>query len=91
VVAVGDGGALIGSADGLTWSAAASPVSVALRAVTYSSRYVAVGAGGTVALSTDGITWRAASAGTTTSLGATVFGLNSYIGLGAGGALFVAY
>ena len=37
-----------------------------------------------------GLTWAAATSGTTVSLGATSFGLNTYLATGPAGALFVS-
>ena len=68
MVAVGAGGALIGSTDGKVWTAgtfatttpATNPPTTDLSGVTWSdvqSQYIAVGAGGTLLTSPDGLTW----------------------------------
>jgi hypothetical protein len=74
--AVGAGGAIFTSADGISWTGQSSPVATNLNAVTgYATNqnnaaspgllWVAVGDGGTAVHSTDGITWTAATATTT--------------------------
>lgn len=67
-VAVGDGGTVLTSADGLTWKAQTLPGAPTLHAVlatetlgsllpTVVTQYVAVGEGGALLTSTDGVTW----------------------------------
>jgi hypothetical protein len=76
--AVGAGGAIFTSSDGLTWNNPISPISTDLYAVTgYAAnqnyplnpamRWVAVGAGGASVYSTDGITWSVGGASSLTT------------------------
>lgn len=57
-VAVGDGGLILTSPDGIAWTGQPSPVTVNLRGVAWSGvRFVAVGDDQTVLRSDDGYTW----------------------------------
>jgi hypothetical protein len=87
---VGDGGAILWSADGATFGAAATPASVDLRAVGFGSQFAAVGAAGAVFTSADGITWVAASSGSAANLTGLVFGLYRFSAVGASGANLTA-
>ena len=71
VVVVGAGGAILSSADGLSWTSVASGTTASLAAVTFASQFVAVGASGTVLTSLDGTTWLK-PASNTPALGAGV-------------------
>lgn len=58
-VAVGEGGVVASSADGMTWETASSPTSAYLTRVAYGDgRFLAVGDGGEILESTDGLRWR---------------------------------
>jgi predicted small lipoprotein YifL len=92
VIAVGSGGAVYTSADGITWTVRTSGVTTDLYGVAVNpvgSRYLAVGAGGVILSSTDfGITWAAATSGSTATL--TSAALNSsgtFVVVGAGGVV----
>ncbi len=62
-VAVGEGGVILTSPDGQTWTPRVSGTSAWLTSVTYAlDHFIAVGAGGTVLLSRDGVAWQPASA-----------------------------
>lgn len=89
--AVGAGGALFTSVDGLTWVAVASNVTANLNAVVYAGgRYIAVGDGGTITSSDDGATWTARSSGTTANLrGVTMLG-GLYIAVGDAGTVLTS-
>ncbi len=57
-VAVGDGGIIYSSADGVTWTAAASGITTVLRAVTFADGlFVITGDNGRVFVSSDGVNW----------------------------------
>lgn len=61
-VAVGDGGLILTSTDGLAWTGQPSPVTVNLRGVAWSgARFVAVGDDATVLRSDDGYVWTSTS------------------------------
>lgn len=81
-VAVGAGGTIITSPDGVTWSLAAnSATSSDLYAVTYSAynsgTWVAVGAGGTIVESTDGLTWHSVASNTVADLRGVAYGAST--------------
>ena len=82
-VAVGAGGLMYSSPEGLTWTAIASPVKTNLNAAAYAGQYNAVGDGGVIVRSADAITWAAAaSSGTVTT--------NNLYGIGGGVGKIVA-
>ena len=57
-VAVGEGGTILTSPDGLAWTPRVSGTTVWLTAVTHAmGHYISVGEGGTVLLSLDGVAW----------------------------------
>jgi hypothetical protein len=69
-VAVGEGGTILSSPDGESWTAAVSGVSTALRAIVWAppangqaGRFVAVGDRGTVLISPDAETWTPGASG----------------------------
>jgi hypothetical protein len=82
-VAVGTGGAIVTSADGITWAAATSSgTSNDLYAVSYSGGvWLAAGANGTLVKSTDGLTWTAIATGTTADLHGIAFGASTNVAL----------
>ncbi len=93
-VAVGDAGAVVHSADGVTWTKV-SPASTTknLRRVAVSgTTFVAVGDGGTVLVSADGASWAAATSGTTANLlGINYSATNDlFVAVGANGTMVVA-
>jgi hypothetical protein len=70
-VAVGAGGAVITSADAVTWTprVAASGSAPTLRSISVASgAFVAVGDGGRIQTSVDGVTWSVQTSGTTVNL-----------------------
>jgi uncharacterized membrane protein len=80
-VAVGDGGVILTSPDGVSWTRRASGTSEWLRGVTYGNGlFVAVGLGGTILTSPDGVSWTRRTSGTG----------NPLIGVTYGNGLFVA-
>jgi len=69
LIAVGEGGRVAASYDGLTWSDQASPSPSTLRSVTDSpGLIVAVGDGGVILTSTNGRSWIARASGTSADL-----------------------
>lgn len=76
-VAVGAGGAITRSIDGVTWAVQTSGITTAISAVTWAgTQFVAVGSNGVVLTSSDGISWTfrdpIASGGTASFVGADV-------------------
>lgn len=85
-VAVGRGGTLLASADGVSWTPAASGVDADLLGVTGSSgSYLAVGDGGTILASDDGAAWTLREGGSTARLTGVAWSGSSYVAVGAGG------
>jgi hypothetical protein len=65
-VAVGSGGMIVSSADGLSWNVENSPTTNSLYGVTWSgSRFIAVGVESTALVSPDGISWTSVVGGPT--------------------------
>jgi len=68
-VTVGNGGTILTSTDGTTWTSRTSGTSQHLHGVTYgNSNFVTVGNGGTILTSTDGTTWTSGTSGTSSDL-----------------------
>lgn len=78
-VAVGDGGALQSTSDGISWNVLASNTTANLRSIAFgNSRYVAVGDGGTIVTSTDaGVSWTAQTIAGAGNLRAVAYGSNN--------------
>ena len=90
-VAVGTGGAIYTSGDGLTWTAAtASATTTALNAAAVSSAMaIAVGDSGTIVTSTDAATWTARTSGVTANLNAVVSS-GLYVAVGDNGTIITS-
>lgn len=90
-VAVGAGGIIYTSPDGITWTSRTSGTANALNAVTWSgSKFVAVGAAGTILSSTDGITWTVETSGSANALNGVTFGGGLFIAVGASGTVLTS-
>ncbi|MDX2187002.1 MAG: hypothetical protein SFV32_08720 [Opitutaceae bacterium] len=90
MVAVGSGGTLLTSGDGLKWSQVETGTKKALLAVTVDDKgqYVVVGESGTILLSTDGAAWRKAkSVPSTARLNNIVFSEGKYVAVGEAGVI----
>ena len=85
-VAVGNGGTVVRSSDGVTWTP--QTLGATLYAVsTDSVKFVAVGAGGAIYTSADGATWTAVSqTGSTADLMAVIGSVTKYVAVGKSGA-----
>ncbi len=79
-MAVGFGGTILTSSDGVTWASQTSNTTNPLYAVAYGSKWVAAGGAGTTVASTDATTWAAVNVGTSSDLHAVT----------ASGSLFAA-
>lgn len=67
-VAVGNGGTIISSADGISWNVENSPTTSALYSITWSgSRFIAIGGESTALISPDGVSWNSVPDGRTTT------------------------
>lgn len=87
-VAVGAGGVIHTSLDGLAWDDGRRPVLSKLRKVIYANgQFVAVGDAGVILTSPDGYTWTSRSSGLLTTLYAVAFGNGKYVACGEGGSL----
>jgi hypothetical protein len=94
-IAVGGGGTLLTSPDGVTWTARVTNVPGVLRHSAYglgtgatAATYVAVGDAGAIVSSPDAVTWTAQSLPTTQSLYSVVFGPDlQFIAAGTNGTL----
>ncbi|HMJ91006.1 MAG TPA: hypothetical protein VK530_14385, partial [Candidatus Acidoferrum sp.] len=83
LVAVGNGGAITFSADGVQWSSADSGTNVSLNAVTYGAgKFVAVGTRGVILSSPDGGTWTRQNSGTNGSLRGIAFAQGNFVVVG---------
>lgn len=87
-VAVGNGGAIVTSTDGLDWQDVASGITQNLSAVTHAAgRWVAVGAGGITLTSTNGLDWTSATANTANLLRAVGHDGTAFFAVGDGGVI----
>ena len=74
-VAVGDGGAIVTSTDGVAWTQQGSPTGFNLNGVADGDGVlIAVGDGGTILTSTDATSWQIRPSGTDATLNAVAFG-----------------
>jgi photosystem II stability/assembly factor-like uncharacterized protein len=88
-VAVGAGGVMYSSPDGVTWTAITSRVTSNLNAAAYLTTgiYAAVGDSGAMLYSTDAITWTPQVTGTTQNLNGIGAGGGRFVAVGAGGTI----
>lgn len=84
-VAVGAGGLILASNDGLAWTVQPSPTTEDLDAVVYGTQFVAVGKGGGIYTSPDGNAWTARTSGTANDFATVVRTLSGYTAFGAAG------
>ena len=94
-VAVGSGGVVLTSANGVSWTLQTSGTSNDLNSIVYDTandRYIAVGNSGTIITSSDASTWSTKTSGTTKNL----YGINywspslTYIAVGADGTVLTS-
>lgn len=92
LVAVGDGGTILTSSDGRSWTRRNSGTSDWLLAVTYgASQFVAVGDRGRILLSPDGLNWSPAPAPNTTQrINNVLHAANLFVAVGEGGTLLTS-
>ncbi len=91
-VAVGQGGTLLTSPDGLAWTSRTSGSVKRLRAATASANlFVVVGETGTVLTSPDGVAWATRNSGTTDTLRGVVAGPNRFVAVGGAAASLILY
>lgn len=90
LLAVGAGGKIVSSPDGITWTTQTNAASAAdLNSVVFGgASYVAAGAGGVILYSADGLTWAAQTSGTTNPIySMTSNGASTFVGVGARGTI----
>lgn len=93
LIAVGESGVLVSSADGgVTWSAQVSNTANGLTSVAYngSSLYVAVGDSGTVTTSADGVNWSAGSTGSSSQLKSVRWDGTVFTAVGSAGVILTS-
>jgi hypothetical protein len=87
-VAVGAGGAMYSSADGITWTALNSGVVSNLNAVVYrSGTYLAAGDNGTMLYSTDAVNWAPQAMSSANNLYAVASSTTLFVAVGANGTI----
>jgi hypothetical protein len=90
-VAVGAGGIIHVSDDGVLWDEGQRPVATALNKVIYAGgQFLAVGAGGVILTSSNGLGWSLQSSGTPNDLVAAVYDGARYVACGAGGRIVIS-
>ena len=90
-MALGAGGALWMSLDGITWASRTSGVSTALLDGAYGAgRYVAVGESGAIVGSVDGVAWEKFPTGVTAPLRAIAYGNGTFVAVGDGGVVLTS-
>jgi hypothetical protein len=90
-MALGAGGALWMSSDGITWASRTSGVSTALLDGAYGAgRYIAVGESGVIVGSVDGVAWEKVQTGFTAPLRAIAFGNGTFVAVGDGGVVLAS-
>ncbi len=90
-VAVGLGGVIVTSDDGVTWVARPSGTGADLLAVGVGGAgYVASGQGGTLVGSTDGESWVSRESGVSVNLSAITWARGAYVAVGDAGAIVVS-
>jgi YVTN family beta-propeller protein len=90
-VAVGAGGKIKSSPDGIIWTVRTSGTTTSLTHISYQNgRFIALGAAGTILTSPDGITWTSRTSGTTMQLNGVTFGAGQYVAVGASGTVLTS-
>ncbi len=85
-VTVREGGSIMTSPDGLTWTNQVSPTTNHLRTLLWDGhQYIAAGQSGTILTSPDGVTWTSRSSGTTTVFNSLSYSGSRYIAVGGFG------
>lgn len=82
-VAVGEGGTILTSADGIDWTGVDSPTTHSLSKIAFlNGEFFAVGEGSAIITSTDGLYWYGIISGVYASLKSIAFGLGTYVIVG---------
>ncbi len=89
-VIVGQGGTILTSSDGITWTSR-SGTSSHLYGVSYTnSTFMAVGESGTILTSSDGITWTLRTSGTSSLLRGVIYGNSTFVAVGDLGTILTS-
>lgn len=90
-VAVGSGGIVHTSADGVTWDDGRRPVLLTLNRVIYANgQFVAIGNSGTIITSSNAADWTLQNSGVTNDLLAVAFGNGRFVACGMAGQLTIS-
>lgn len=89
-VAVGAGGAMYSSADGITWTGLKPVTAANLNAATYRTVYLAAGDSGAMLYSSDAVTWTAQNTGTVNNLNAVAANSTRFVAVGAKGTIIIS-
>lgn len=93
-VAVGDGGAIVTSTDGINWTERTSDTGKNLHGIVYGGGiFAAVGGDfteGTILTSPDGITWTGRSSGTTETITGITYGNGTFVAAGIWGTILTS-
>ena len=90
-VAVGAGGTILTSPDGMTWTAQNSGTTNQLSGITWSgAQFVAVGDFGNILTSPDGVTWTAQNSGTTNWFHGITWSGAQFVAVGDGGTILTS-
>jgi photosystem II stability/assembly factor-like uncharacterized protein len=90
-VAVGSGGAIVISSDGISWANQVSGSRNDLYAITYAgNQFIAAGSAGTILTSPDGATWTQRESGTENRLVKLAYGNNLFVVVGDSGTTLVS-
>jgi len=90
-VAVGDGGTILTSPNGVNWTGQRSGTYNTLLGVTYGNGiFVAVGGGGIILISSDGVNWREANSATENGLFKVTYGNGIFVAVGYRGTILTS-
>ncbi|MFM1746864.1 MAG: hypothetical protein RLZZ188_530 [Verrucomicrobiota bacterium] len=90
-IALGNGGVIVTSTDGVSWPRTSSGISNSIYGVTTGSGLiVAVAGGGKIITSTDGLIWTERTSGVTTDLRAVTFAEGTFVAVGLNGVILTS-
>jgi hypothetical protein len=89
-VAVGEGGTILTSRDGVSWTRRTSGGNTLLRVARGKGLFVAVGGGGTILTSSDGVTWMPQASGTSNWLFGVTYGNGTFVAVGDWGTILTS-
>lgn len=91
ILALGLGGTILTSPDGLTWTSRDSGTAAVLSGAAWGAgRWVVVGGGGTVLFSADGVTYASQPSGVTADLTDVTFGAGRFVVVGTAGTVLTS-